>query len=89
MWHLYVWLRIRGKFYVLREYRNQFGIYQLSCVSLLEPQQNNLSNLEAYSEHCQTSKIEHFAKVVNTVTFFVKSTILDVWQGSEYASVIC
>ena len=28
-----------------------------SCVSLLEPWQNNLSNPEAYSEPCQTSKI--------------------------------
>ena len=31
----------------------------------LEPLQNNLSNPEAYSEPCQISKIECFAKVVN------------------------
>ena len=31
---------------------------------------------EAYSEPCQTSKIEFFA------------TVLDVWQASEYASDI-
>ena len=32
---------------------------------------------EAYSESCQTSKMEHFANV------FTKRFILDVWQGSE------
>ena len=33
--------------------------------ALLEPQQNNLSNPEAYSEPCQTSKMGCFAKIVN------------------------
>ena len=23
------------------------------------------------------------------LTFFIKQSILDVWQGSEYASIIC
>ena len=44
---------------------------------------------EAYSEPSQTSKIELFEKVVNgfqPLTIFEKSSILDVWQGSEYAS---
>ena len=44
---------------------------------------------EAYSEPCQTSKIESFAKIVNgfmPLTIFAKRSILDVWQGSEYAS---
>ena len=36
-----------------------------SCVSLLEQKQNNVSNLEAYSELCQTSKMKCFAKIVN------------------------
>ena len=36
-----------------------------SCVSLLEPHQNNFCNLEAYSELCQTYKMECFAKRVN------------------------
>ena len=31
-------------------------------VSILEPQQNNLSNQEAYSELCQTSKMTCFSK---------------------------
>ena len=41
---------------------NQFGIYQPSPVSLLELQQNNLSNAETYLKPCQTSKMECFAK---------------------------
>ena len=42
---------------------------------------------EAYTEPCQTSRIELFAKRVNglkPLTIFAKSSILDVWQGSEY-----
>ena len=34
------------------------------CVSLLEPQKNNWSNPEAYSEPCQTSKMQCFVKIV-------------------------
>ena len=44
---------------------------------------------EAYSEHSQTSKMEHFPKIVNSwkpLIIMAKSSILDVWQGSEYAS---
>ena len=43
----------------------QFGICETSHVSLLEPKQNNLNNPEAYSEPCQTSKMEYFANMVN------------------------
>ena len=46
---------------------------------------------EAYSEHCQTSKMELFAKIVNSwkpLSIFAKSSILDVWQDSEYSSEI-
>ena len=53
----------KGKILVWSEYYNQFGIYQLSCVFLSEPWQNNLSNPEAYSELCQTSQMECFAKL--------------------------
>ena len=41
-------------------------------------------------ELCQIPKIEHFAKIVNSLyplTIFAKSFILDVWLGSECASV--
>ena len=45
---------------------------------------------QVYSEPIQKSKMEHFAKIANRwklLTFFRKPFILDVWQGSEYASV--
>ena len=44
---------------------------------------------EAYSEPSQTSKIEHFAKVIygfEPLTFLAESSILDVWLGSECVS---
>ena len=37
-----------------------------------------------YSEPCQTSKTERFTE--KPLTAFAKHSILDVWQGSEYAS---
>ena len=45
---------------------------------------------DAYSEPCQASKIEPFAKIVKDeiVNYFCKKYILDVWQDSEYASAI-
>ena len=61
--HVLYDFRIREKFWVNT-------IISLICskysrVSLLEPGQNNLSNPEAYSEPCQTSKMDCFAKIVN------------------------
>ena len=44
---------------------------------------------EAYTEPCQTSKMEVFAKMVNGFSFlsiFAKIFILDVWEDSEFAS---
>ena len=38
---------------------------------------------EAYLELCQTCKMECFVKIVYD---FAKLPILNVWQGSEYAS---
>ena len=46
---------------------------------------------EAYSEPCQTSKMGRFVKIVNrlkSLTIFIKRTILDIWQPSEYAFVV-
>ena len=40
-----------------------------------------LQFVETYSEPCQVSKTELFA-----LGIFAKLSILDVWQGSEYAS---
>ena len=42
---------------------------------------------ESYSEPGQTSKMNIFAKIVNgyeLFTIFVKDSIVDVWQWSEY-----
>ena len=44
---------------------------------------------EAYSEPCQTSKMERFEKIVNSfhlLTVFAKRFIVDVWQSFKYAS---
>ena len=44
---------------------------------------------EAYSEPCQTSKSEYFAKINNDqkpLTIFTKCSILDVCRGSQYTS---
>ena len=44
---------------------------------------------EAYSELCQTSKMELFGKIVQIFqasSIFAKSFILDVWHDSEKAS---
>ena len=38
---------------------------------------------EVFSEPCQTCMMECFVKIVNG---FAKLSILDVWQGYEYAS---
>ena len=48
-------------------------------------------NTETYSEPCQISKMEVFAEIGNgwePLTSFTRSSILDVYQGSEYVSVI-
>ena len=37
---------------------------------------------------CQTSKMECFVNVYKPLTIFVKSSILDVWQGFQYAPVL-
>ena len=43
-----------------------------------------------YSEPCQTSKMEIFAKIINDclpLNIFKKSSILEFWQDSEYIFV--
>ena len=47
---------------------------------------------EAYSELCQTSKVDLFAKIVNDfkkITIFKRNSVLEIFdiQDSEYASV--
>ena len=44
-----------------------------------------------YSEPCQTPKIECFVQIVNSfqsLTIFAKSSILDIWLGSEYVAAL-
>ena len=36
--------------------------------------------------HSEPVKMKCFAKIVNDLTIFAKHSILDVWEGSEYAS---
>ena len=51
---------------------------------------NLVFHLETYSETFRTSNMELFAKIVNEfhlLNISAKSSILDVWQGSEYAYV--
>ena len=46
---------------------------------------------EAYSESCQTSKMEIFVKIVKglkPLIAFAKNSFLDVPQDSDYASVL-
>ena len=53
--------------------------------------QFTLYSAEAYSEPFKASKMKLFVKIVNdfqSLTIFAKSSILDVWQGYEYASVL-
>ena len=68
-----------------------FGMNTIISLAYIKPRQNNLSDPEAYPEPCQTSKIDCFVKIVNglnLLNFFVRHSILDVWQGSKYTSVI-
>ena len=46
---------------------------------------------KTFTEPCQTSKMEIFVKIVNAWSrqfFFPESSILEVWQGFENASVL-
>ena len=45
---------------------------------------------ETYSKPCETDEMELFTKTIKSfqlLTIFAESTILDIWQDSEYASV--
>ena len=67
------WIKENSKFGVNTV--TSLAYIKQSLLSLQEPQQNNLSDLEVYSESCQASKIDSFVKIV---LFFVKHSILDV-----------
>ena len=59
---------------------------------MLNSQKHLLKLLVAILLPSQASKMEQFVKIVNGIkllTVFTKSSILDVWMGSKYTSVIC
>ena len=58
--------------------------------SLFSGSEQNINYLGAHSEHCKTSIMERFEKIVEgfePLTIFAKRSVLNVWQGSEYGSV--
>ena len=62
----------------------------LACRNIFISVDVELYQAEAYSGLCKTSKMEHFARIVNgfyALTIFTKRSILNVRQGSGYASV--
>ena len=59
-----------------------------TCIYLAEYIFYHWTNPDAYTEHCQISKMELFDKTIKLVTIFAKRSILDTWQGSKYASAI-
>ena len=74
-----LWFRIIDKTIKTLGFHNICSICQVS-----------MCHLEVYSEPCQTSKIEHFVKIVNDfqpLSIFAKRSILDIWEGCEYAYV--
>ena len=86
-WMLYfhVWLQKKVKFLVWSEIYDQFDIYQLYCVSLLESQESNLSNPESYSETSQTSDWVFYenSQWLKAVNFFVKHSHLICLTGFQ------
>ena len=67
--------------------------YQASWLITMSANQSEISGIpysEAYSEPSQTSKMKLFCETVNNwklSTNFAKSSILDLWLGSENASI--
>ena len=61
-------------------------VFQKTCMHLLFGVSviSKVPSREAYSIPCQPSKMEHFTEIVNGWNYFC--SILDIWQGSEYAS---
>ena len=64
----------------------------LLSFSSLSPISLNNCLSQTYTESCQIFKMVLFAKIVNDwklLSIFAKSSILVVWQGSEYTSGCC
>ena len=81
---------LTAKNYVIY-FRFHINVFRIRDTLLMWVQQSDQLT-EAYSELCQTSKVERFADIVNdfySLITFAKRSILDVWQSFEYASVNC
>ena len=62
--------------------------FELKVTKLLQQHDVNITT-GAYSESCQTSKMECFTKTAKgfyQLIILAKSIILDLWQSSEYTS---
>ena len=84
-WKLYfhVWLQNKGKILIWSGYYNQFGIYQRSRVSLRTTAKQLKESRGIFNI------MSNMSNGWKPLTFFVKHSILDAWQGFEYVSVIC
>ena len=63
----------------------------LTVTHICPIRQVSMCHPDAYSEPFQTSKMERFGKIVNNLqplTIFAKRSILDIWEGCEYAYFI-
>ena len=61
-------------------HKNKEKLWCTSCIS-------HIFHMKMHPKPCETSKMEHFAKIVNTfkwLAIFVKRSILDIWRGFEY-----
>ena len=89
-----IWLFIKKSCisHVLHRYLSRIKYWFLEIFVLISPMKEQLfvEHISvAFSEQCQTSKMGIFCKTVNgfqSLTISVKSSVLDIWQGSEYAS---
>ena len=64
---------------------NKLIWYLFSSVSIVDYEQVNVS----WVELCKTSVMQLFVEILNgiqPINIFAKSTMLNAWQGSEYAS---
>ena len=87
-WNYFLsWLYIKSLEWLgFTKYHMKFDFISGSWASI-----NPAHNTETYSEPCQISKMELFAQIGNglkLLTSFTRSSIFDVYHGSEYASVI-
>ena len=80
-----------GSFFLVLPSIRLFGTFDIQTDLKMKLSLTLGANSEAYSGPCQTSKMEVFAQILNGfyfLTIFLKSSILDVWQDSQFASKV-